>query len=356
MGAALGRLARRVCLVFFFAKEELHVKKAAVLVLAVLALAGAACAAEFPKMNIRLSHNQPAGSPEDVGAQTFKRLMEEGSGGAIVVDVFPQMQLGSMREQAEMVQMGTLEMSVQPTSVLTPFVEELSVIDFPFLWANSEELYRIMDGEVGRRFYDFCAKKGFKALGLWASGFKQLTTAGKPILKPEDVKGMKIRVMPSPQLVEQYKSWGGNPIPIEYAELYNALQQHIVDGQENPLQTIAMAKLYEVQDYMTISNHGFLGYLFIVNNRWFNKQSEDVQKLIVECEAGARAAERKAQAEGEAKFLEQIKQSKIVVNELPAEGREAFIAVSKPLHEKFVAGSTSKTDLLNAVYAAQQAK
>lgn len=332
-------------------------KKLASLFLAAALIAPASlAAAEYPAMNVRLSHNQPVGSPEDVGAQTFKKLMEEKSGGRITVDVFPQMQLGSMREQAEMVQMGTLEMSVQPTSVLTPFVEELSVIDFPFLWADKDELYRIMDGEVGGKFYAFCEKKGFKTLGLWASGFKQITTKGRPVNAPEDLKGMKIRVMPSPQLMEQYKSWGANPIPIEYAELYNALQQNIVDGQENPLQTIAMAKLYEVQDYLTISDHGFLGYLFIVNRRWFEKQGEDVRKLIVECERGAREAERLAQAEGEARFLGQIKQSKIAVGELTDENRAKFIEVSKPLHDKFVEGSATKAELLKAVYEAKEVR
>lgn len=333
-------------------------KKLTAVVLACMMLASAsvALAAEYPKMNIRLSHNQPIGSPEDIGAMTFKQLMEERSGGLITVDVFPQMQLGSMREQAEMVQMGTLEMSVQPTSVLTPFVDELSIIDFPFLWAGKEELYRIMDGEVGQKFYDYCAKKGFKTLGLWASGFKQLTTKGRPVNAPEDIKGMKIRVMPSPQLVDQYKSWGANPIPIEYAELYNALQQNIVDGQENPLQTIAMAKLYEVQEYMTLTNHGFLGYLFIINNRWFNKQSTAVQGLIVECEKDARKAERDAQEQGEAKFLEQISQSKIVISELTAENQAKFVEVSTPLHAKFVEGSPTKTALLEAVYAAKSAE
>ncbi len=331
-------------------------KFSAFILVGLLMVFASAAFADYPTMTVRLSHNQPVDSPEDIGAQTFKKLMEEKSGGKITVEVFPQMQLGSMREQAEMVQMGTLEMSVQPTSVLTPFVDELSVIDFPFLWADSEELYRIMDGEVGQKFYDYCASKGFKTLGLWASGFKQITTAGRAIASPEDVKGIKIRVMPSPQLVEQYKSWGANPIPIEYAELYNALQQHIVDAQENPLQTIAMAKLYEVQDYMTLTNHGFLGYLFIINNGWFNKQSEDVQKLIVECEEGARFAERKAQADGEAKFLEQISGSKIVISELTDENRAKFVEVSTPLHAKFVEGSKTKTELLDAVYAAKAAK
>ncbi|MGI6075556.1 MAG: TRAP transporter substrate-binding protein [Pyramidobacter sp.] len=333
-------------------------KKLAALLLvgAVIGAASAAFAADYPEMTIRLSHNQPVGSPEDIGAETFKKLMEEKSGGKIVVEVFPQMQLGSMREQTEMVQMGTLEMAIQPTSVLTPFVEELSVIDFPFLWTDKDELCRIMDGEVGQKFYACCEAKGFKTLGLWVAGFKQITTAGKAVKTPDDLKGMKIRVMPSPQLVEQYRSWGANPIPIEYAELYNALQQHIVDGEENPIQSIALMKFYEVQDYLTITNHGFFGYLFIVNNRWFNKQSEEVQKLVVECEAAARMAERKIQASGEEKFLDHIRQSKIEVIELTPENREKFVQASLPLHAKFVEGSASKAELLKAVYEAKKAQ
>lgn len=311
--------------------------------------------ADYPAMNIRLSHNQPVDSPEDVGAQRFKQLMEEKSGGKITVEVFPQMQLGSMREQTEMVQMGTIEVSIQPTAVLMPFVEEFQIIDFPFLWPTREALYNVMDGEVGEKFYACGEKRGFKTLGLWASGFKQITTKGKQIHTPDDFKGMKIRVMPSPLLVEQYKAWGANPVPIEYAELYNALQQNIVDGEENPLQTIAMARLYEVQDYLTISNHGFLGYLFFMSLDWFNRQTPEVQALIVECEKEARDTERKAQAEGESRFLDQIKQSKIVVNELTPEGRQAFTDISRPLHEKLAKTDTMKS-LLKAIYEATEHK
>lgn len=333
------------------------IKKLTATVFACAFIASASCAfaADYPEMTIQLSHNQPLNSPENTGAEKFKELMEKRSGGRITVDVFPQMQLGSMREQAEMVQMGTLEMSIQPTSVLTPFVQELSVIDFPFLWKDKTELYGIMDGPVGQKFYDCCTSRGFKALGLWASGFKQITTSGHQVNMPEDFKGMKIRVMPSPQLIEQYKFWGANPVPIEYSELYNSLQQRIVDGQENPIQTIAMAKLYEVQDYLTISNHGFLGYLFIVNDMWFESQTPEVQKLIIDCERDARQCERDAQTEGEAEFLRQITASGITTAELTSEAKEAFVAVSKPLHAKFVENSDSEKALLNAVYEAKKA-
>jgi C4-dicarboxylate-binding protein DctP len=302
-------------------------------------------------MNIRLSHNQPIDSPEDIGAQKFKSLIEERSGGRITVEVFPQMQLGSMREQTEMVQMGTIEMSLQPTAVLAPFVEEFQIIDFPFLWPSREDLFRVMDGEVGHKFFACGSERGFKMLGLWSGGFKQITTKGKQVNGPEDFKGMKMRVMPSPLLVEQYQALGANPVPVEYAELYNALQQNMVDGEENPLQSIAMNRFYEVQDYLTLSSHSFFGYFFFAGLDWFNKQNKDVKALIISCEKEARDVERKAQADNESGFLEQIKQSNIVVNELTPEAHKAFADVCKPLHDKFAKTVRMKA-LLKAVYEA----
>lgn len=328
-------------------------KKSFSLCLAVsLIFSGVAMAAEYPKQTIRLSHNQPAGSPEDIGAQAFKAIVEEKSEGSVTVDVFPQMQMGSMREQAEMVQMGTLELTVQPVSVLTPFVDELKVIDFPFLWPSTSVLYSVMDGPVGQNIYNFADPKGFKVLGMWSSGFKQFTTKDKDVTAPEDFKGLKIRVMPSPLLLAQYKAWGANPIPIEYAELYNALQQKMVDGQENPIQTVALAKLYEVQDRLIISNHGFLAYLFTANAKWFNKLDDATRELLVAAEKEARQVERQAQAEKESQYLEQIRAAgTIKVTELTAEQREDFSAKTKPVHQEF-ASTPELKKLLEEVYQA----
>ncbi|NCC95743.1 MAG: TRAP transporter substrate-binding protein [Synergistales bacterium] len=311
----------------------------------------AAMAQEYPKMTIRLSHNQPVGSPEDIGAEKFKELVEAGSGGNMKVQIFPSMQMGSMREQTEATQMGTIDITIQPVSVLTPFVDELKIIDFPFLWPSSEVLYRVMDGPVGKSFYSFTDAKGMVTLGLWASGFKQFTTRGHDIKLPDDFKGLKMRVMPSPLLIAQYKAWGANPIPIEYAELYNALQQKVVDGQENPIQTIAMNKLYEVQDRLIVSNHGFLAYLFVVNKNWFDGLSDDAKQLVVVSEAQARELQRKAQAEREIQFLEEIKASGISVSYLTEEEHKAFFDKSRSVHEEFADTDVMKK-LLNDCYVA----
>lgn len=306
-------------------------------------------AKELPSMTIQLSHNQPESSPEHAGSVAFKKKLEELSGGKITVEIFPSMQLGSMREQAESVQMGSHQMTIQPIAVMTPFVEELQIVDFPFLFPSSDVMWKVLDGEAGDKLLAKAEEKQFKGLGFWGSGFKQFTTKGKEIHKPEDFVGVKMRVMPSPLLLAQYKAWGANPVPIEYAELYNALQQNIVDGQENPIQTIAMNKFYEVQDNLILSNHGYLAYVFVANKAWFDGLPEEYKEMVIEAEKAGREVERKTLEDKEAEFLQEIKQSDINVYELTAEEREAFREASKPVHEEFAETPEKKEilDLMN---------
>lgn len=290
---------------------------------------------DLPSMTIKLSHNQPATSPEHIGSEAFKKKVEELSNGKIKVEIYPALQLGSMREQAEAVQMGSHQITIQPISVLTPFVEELQIVDFPFLWPSTEKMYKVLDGEGGSKLLSKTEQKGFKGFGFWSSGFKQFTTRGKEIHKPSDFQGVKMRVMPSPLLIAQYKAWGANPVPIEYSELYNALQQKIVDGQENPIQTIAMNKYYEVQDTMIMSNHGYLAYVFVANKAWFEGLPNEYKEIVTKAEKEAREAERKAAADKESQYLEEIKKSKIKIYSLTDEERKAFAEASKSVHEEF---------------------
>ena len=305
---------------------------------------------ELPTITVKVSHNQPETSSEHVGAVAFKEKLEALSEGKITVEIFPAMQLGSMREQAEAVQMGSHEITIQPISVLTPFVEELQIVDFPFLWPSTEVMWKVLDEEAGDKLLEKVEPKGFKAFGFWGSGFKNFTTKGKEIHKPSDFSGVKMRVMPSPLLLAQYKTWGANPVPIEYAELYNALQQKIVDGQENPISTIAMNKFYEVQDNMIISNHGYLAYVFITNKGWFDGLPEEYKTMVITSEEEARKIQREALENKEKQFLEEIKQSKIKIYELTQEERAAFVEASKPVHIEF-ANTADKKEILDLIYS-----
>ncbi len=305
---------------------------------------------DLPEMTISLSHNQSTASTEHLGAEAFKEKVEALSEGKITVDIFPSLQLGSMREQAEAVQMGSHQMTLQPTSVLTPFIAEFQLVDLPFLWPSSEVLWDVLDGPAGQAILDAGADKGFHGLGYWGSGFKQFTTKGHAINSPADFNGVVMRVMPSPLLIAQYEAWGANPVPIEYAELYNALQQGTVDGQENPIQTIQLNKFYEVQDNMIISNHGFLAYAMVANKGWFDGLPEAYQDIIIQAEKEAREIQRAALAERETEALEEIAASGINLYELSEEGRQAFFDASQSVHEAYASTDKMK-EILEMIYS-----
>lgn len=298
---------------------------------------------------IRLSHNQPLESPEHVGAAKFKEVIEEKSDGKVSVEIFPASQLGSLREQIEGTQLGEINITMQPTAFVTPFVDDVKVIDLPYLWpADTEKTYEVLDSEAGQAVLDTLEKGGFKGLGFWPGGFKLFTTGKKEIHAPEDFKGLDIRVMSSPLLEDQYKLWGANPTMIEYAEVYNSLQQGVVDGQENPLQTIYLNNYHEVQDNIIESYHGIMSYLFMANKDWFEGLPADVQELIYEAEEEGKKAARESLAETEDDYRQQIIDSGVNYYELTDEEIEKFREVSVPFHEEAY-GESEQVEILKQI-------
>jgi len=306
-------------------------------------------AADGKKHIIRLGLNQPVESPEYRGLEIFKSKVEEESKGRVEIQLFPSMQLGAMREQVEGVQMGSIEMTLQPVAVLTPFTPDVQLLDLPCLFPNTDILLEVANGEIGQEILASMEEKNMVGLGFWSGGAKHFTTKGKGIHLPEDFKGLKMRVMPSPLLIAQYEAWGANPVPIEYAELYNALQQGVVDGQENPLQSIALNKFYEVQDYLILSGHGYMTYVLVANKPWFDGLPEDLQQLIRRANKEASEKERQLVAENEARFLEEIKASGIKVYALTEQEKEAFRKASLPVHKEFAKTERQK-ELLQKIY------
>lgn len=286
-------------------------------------------------VHIRFSHNQPIDSPEHTGAEKFKEVIEEKSNGQVTVEIFPAGQLGSLREQIESTQLGEINITLQPSAFVTPFVDDVKVLDLPYLWPPDLELtYEVLDSEAGQAVLDTLEQGGFKGLGHWPGGFKLFTTGNKEIRSPEDFEGLDIRVMSSPLLEAQYELWGANPTMIEYAELYNSLQQGVVDGQENPLQSIYLNNYHEVQDYIIEGYHGIMSYLLIANKEWFNGLPEDIQALIVEAEEAARQASREDLAATEDEYRQKLKESGVNYYELTEEEIQKFVEVSTPFHEE----------------------
>ena len=293
-------------------------------------------AADVGSIVIKFGHNQPIASPEHVGAEKFKESVES-LDPRIKVEIYPASQLGSLRAQVEGTQMGAVNMTMQPASVITPFVDDIKLIDLPYLLPrDSEKVFEFLDSDLAQESLDRLEEGQFKGLGYWFGGYKLFTTKDKEIHMPTDFKGLKMRTMESPLLLSQFKAWGATPIPLPYAELYTALQQGIVDGNEQPIQTIYLNKFHEVQGNIIQSYHGTMMYVIIANKAWFDGLDETAQAAIIQAEKDGRVAERTAYAASEADYIAKIKDSGVNFYTLTDEEIAAFKEASKPVYEEHV--------------------
>lgn len=306
---------------------------------------------EYEELMITFSHNQPLESPEHAGAEKFKEFIEAESDGKITVDMYPNSQLGSLREQVEGTQVGEIDISMQPSAVITPFVDDIKVIDLPYLFPPSnEQKYAVLDSDAGTEVLDTLEQGGFKGLGYWPGGFKLMTTGKKEIHEVEDLKGMSMRVMDSKVLIDQYEYWDANPVPVPYAEVYNSLQQGVVDGQENPLQTIFLNNYHEVQDYIIETYHGTMTYILIANQSWFETLPENTKELIREAEEAGRKAARESLDETEDEYREKLDASDATFYQFTDEEIEKFREFSEPLHKESY-GEPHQLELLEKIKA-----
>ncbi len=299
-------------------------------------------------IDIIVSHNHPENSPEHEGIAAFKEIVEEKTNGAVNVKIYTNLQLGSMREQTEATQVGTIQITQQPTAVMSTFVPAYELVDFPYLWPDADTALEVLNGKVGELISAEAEKEGFVNLGWMLAGFKKFT-ATKPIHSPADLVGMRMRVMPAPLLNAQMEAWGAKPTPIEFGELYNALQQRIVDGQENPIKTIYLSRYFEVQDYLTMSDHGLLAYACVANKDWFESLPADIQTAIKEAMVEACIVERDALFRVESDMLEEIRDYGTEIIEPTPEAIEEFRELVLPVHDEFA--DRVGRSLLDAAYA-----
>jgi len=320
------------------------------LLMALMLLGGGGPAAQpAGKVVIKFSHNQQTITPPHKAAEMFKQLVEQRTKGHYEVQIYPAQQLGGLRDQVEGTSLGTIEMTQQTPATVSLFVPKVMILDFPFLWTNEDAMWKVLDGPLGQDLLQSLEAKGLKGVDFWSSGYKNFTTGRKPIRTPDDFKGMKIRVIPSPLLSAQYEAWGASPTPVDFKELYTALQQGLVDGQENPAGTIVDVKLYEVQKYMTESRHGFLHYIMMFNKKWFDAQSKPNQEILIQAVKEAGRWERKAMLDRDAEATRRIKEAGLEVSALTPQAREQFRQLSLKVHEKF-ADRVDK-EYLRRVYA-----
>jgi len=283
-------------------------------------------------VELKFAHGGSLEHQYQIGAEYFKKLVEERSNGEIKVNIFPQGQLGgSERELLEGVRMGTIEIvSIAAGGALPSFVPEFQVLGIPYLFQSREQVYAVLDGEVGDELGALMLGKGFQNLAFWEVGFRNFTNNIRPIEKPEDIKGLKIRVQESKSWMEFIKMLGGIPTPISFGELYSALQQKVMDGQENPIATIYSMKYYEVQKYLTLDGHTYEAAAIIANPKWFSSLSEEHQKIIKDAARDAATYQREKLFEMDQERLDFIRKAGVEIVENP--DKEAFAQATADLY------------------------
>jgi C4-dicarboxylate-binding protein DctP len=328
----------------------------------VLLLSIAVGAIAAPKtIVIKLSHGDAAdgsyGTAEN-GAITFKRLVEARSDGRIKVEIYPNCQLGSEREMYESVIMGTTQMTWCSSAPISGWVPEMMVLSIPYLFSGPEVAYKVLDGQFGRELSDLVIKKaGMRFLSYSHIGFRHFTNNVRPIRSPKDMKGLKIRTREDPAEMKIVQSLGASPTPIAWGELYTALQQGVVDGEENPTSMIQVSKLYEVQKYLTLDGHVFGVNPVTINEKFYQSLPQDLKLIVADSAKTAALAYRGMLEYGNAIDLEDLsKKGMQIYSPTTAELAEFKAATQGPV-KSFVAGKIGNAwvdKLMNAVAAADK--
>lgn len=297
---------------------------------------------------IKLHHDLAEGTAQDLGAKKFKELVEAASNNRIQVNIFANNTLGTDTEAAEMLQTGSLEAALLPTAKLSGFYAPLQVLDLPYLFTSRDALYGTLDDSTFKdMLFTPMEELGFHGINFWESGFKQFT-ANSLTVKPEDFVGLKFRTMESPLIIAQFKALGANPVPIDFGETYNALQQGVVQGEENPLVSIVNMRFYDVQTNCVISNHAYLAYAFLFSQQYWDTIPADLQQIITDAANEAVAYERQLSIDSEAGYIKTIEDSGTTVTYMTEDQTKVMVEAMKPVHEQFrdVVGS----DLLDKAY------
>ncbi|MFJ7953133.1 DctP family TRAP transporter solute-binding subunit [Lysinibacillus sp. NPDC096418] len=240
---------------------------------------------------IRFSHVVGENTPKGMAAIKFAELVKKRSNGHIEVQVFPNGVLYKDGEEMNALLRGDIQMIAPAISKVTALVPEWSVMDLPYAFKNADEVHTYIESNTGKILVKKLNEHNLLSMGIWDSGFKQLSNSIRPIKEITDLKGLRMRIMPSDILAEQFSSVGAFPRRIDFNTVFNQLQKGNVDGQENTFTNITSKNLHSLQDYLTVSNHGYLGYLLLMNNEFWNSLPKDVQTLLTDTLAEVQAWE-----------------------------------------------------------------
>lgn len=293
-------------------------------------------AKEGPEYIFKAAGSGPAGSEiADAQYGIFKRKVEEYSNGRIRVDLYLGNALGGERETMEMLMQGTLEISLSSDSTYSLFEPKWAIMDLPYFVSTREEAWRFLDGEGGKELGELMLGKGIRILGYEENSIRQISNRKREIRTPSDLKGLKIRITETPTQVDWYKSVGAIPTPLPLPEMVPALQQGVVDGQDNGMLNMSYMNVEEFQKYYTDTNHDYSSIPIAINEALWQKLPSDLQVALQRAATESVEESRNKVLELEGKAIENLQKRGMQITFLTAQERAAFEATAKPIWQKY---------------------
>ena len=287
-------------------------------VVAALTAAGAVQAQDFKPRIVRFGFGLVDQSNQGRAVRLFAQEVEKATGGKMKVRAIGNASLGSDTQMQQALIGGAQEMMVGSTATLVGISPEMAIWDTPFLFNNVKEADAVLDGPVGEKVKATLEPKGLVGLVYWENGFRNLTNNKRPVTKLEDMNDIKLRVMQNNVFLDSFKTLGANAVPLPFSELFTALETKAVDGQENPFNTVVSSKFYEVQKYLTVTNHVYSPWIVTVSKKWWDTLTPAEKKVLHDAAIKSRDFERQDTREEAAKALAELKAKGMQVNELPA--------------------------------------
>tara|TARA_R110001599_G_scaffold62921_3_gene175194 strand:- start:4517 stop:5506 length:990 start_codon:yes stop_codon:yes gene_type:complete len=284
---------------------------------------------------IKLGHGANENFHMSRAMQEFERLVEERSNGEIEVQIFPSSQMGPDREMIESVQTGILEMAVSPSSIFENWDPAFGVVELAYIYPDKTTALNVLDGSEGQALLDRLEALNLVGLGWVESGMRHITNSVQPVSTPADLEGIKLRTMKVPAHVDTFDALGANPTPMNFGEVYSALQQGVIDGQENPLSLINTQRFYEVQDYLTLSGHVFTAYIPAISKPFFESLPVTHQEILQSAMDDAVQYDRKLVNEQEQEHLSVIENAGVQVTSLTSEQYEDFAEIAEQVNLEY---------------------
>lgn len=318
-----------------------------------LALAAALLAGSVSAQTVKLTlaHGTALDNPRHTASLKFAEVVKAKSNGRIEVTVAGAAQLGDDAAMVTALRTGALDMSANSQGAVANVVPEYAAFGMPFLFSSQAHAWRVMDGPAGQELAEKSADKGLIVLGYWDNGIRQMSNSKRPLLKPADLKGLKMRTPPDTVTVDIMQSMGAEAQQIKFSELYVALQQGVVDGQENPLVNIWAGKLHEVQKFISLTGHKYELTPFLIGKRSWDKLSEADKKVIRDAAAEATALQRKLAQEAEDKMFAELKSKGVQIDKVD---QGPFMTATAPVITKWEASPIGP--FVKKVVAAARAK